>query len=263
MFIIGINRGEYMDYTIKQLSELAGISTRTLRYYDQIGLLYPKVINSSGYRIYGTDEVDKLHQILLYRQLDMSLKEIKMLMLNSEYNAIIALQMHQEKLQKQKIYLDLLVKNISLTIQSKKEGIQMKDNQKFKALKDKQLEENDKKYGQEIRIKYGDSIVDESNNKYNKMSEKTYMHAETLSAKIFEYLNKAMDDNDFSTEYGKIVYESHKEWIMIYWNDYSYEAHRQLVDMYVDDDRFRHYYDKERDGTAKFLRDTVYYYTTL
>jgi len=66
-----------MQYTIKKMAELSGISSRTLRYYDEIGLLKPARINSSGYRIYTEKEIDKLQQILFYRQLGVSLKKIK------------------------------------------------------------------------------------------------------------------------------------------------------------------------------------------
>ena len=58
-----------MEYTVQKLGQLAGISARTLRYYDEIGLLKPTRINSSGYRIYGATEVDRLQQILFYREL--------------------------------------------------------------------------------------------------------------------------------------------------------------------------------------------------
>ncbi|MGO0806770.1 MerR family transcriptional regulator, partial [Clostridioides difficile] len=66
-----------MEYTVQKLSKLAGISTRTLRYYDEIGLLKPLKINSSGYRIYGQNEVNKLQQILFYRELGINLENIK------------------------------------------------------------------------------------------------------------------------------------------------------------------------------------------
>ena len=66
-----------MEYTVQKLGLIAGISTRTLRYYDEIGILKPARINSSGYRIYGQDEVDKLQQILFYRELGVSLESIK------------------------------------------------------------------------------------------------------------------------------------------------------------------------------------------
>lgn len=70
-----------MEYTVQKLSKLSGISTRTLRYYDEIGILKPGRINSSGYRIYGQSEVDILQQILFYRELDLKLEDIKKLLI--------------------------------------------------------------------------------------------------------------------------------------------------------------------------------------
>lgn len=58
-----------MEYTVQKLAQIAGVSARTLRYYDEIGILKPAKINSSGYRIYGPEEVDLLQQILFYREL--------------------------------------------------------------------------------------------------------------------------------------------------------------------------------------------------
>ena len=66
-----------MEYTIQKLAHLAGISTRTLRYYDQIGLLSPARTNEAGYRIYGAKEVDVLQQILFYKEMGLELARIK------------------------------------------------------------------------------------------------------------------------------------------------------------------------------------------
>ena len=66
-----------MEYTVQKLAQMAGVSTRTLRYYDEIDILKPARINSSGYRIYGQAEVDRLQQILFYRELGVSLESIK------------------------------------------------------------------------------------------------------------------------------------------------------------------------------------------
>jgi DNA-binding transcriptional MerR regulator len=76
-----------MEYSINKLAKLTGISTRALRYYDEIGLLKPKRINRSGYRIYGQREVDLLHHILLYREMDMPLAEIKRIVLSKNFDA--------------------------------------------------------------------------------------------------------------------------------------------------------------------------------
>ena len=69
-----------MEYTIKQLANLSGVSTRTLRYYDEIDLLKPKRIGENGYRIYETEQIDTLEQILCYRSLGVSLEEISRLL---------------------------------------------------------------------------------------------------------------------------------------------------------------------------------------
>lgn len=81
-----------MEYTIKRLAELAGVSARTLRYYDEIGLLRPCRINSAGYRIYGEREVDLLQQILFYKSMDMKLEEIQKIISNPDFDTKKALE---------------------------------------------------------------------------------------------------------------------------------------------------------------------------
>ena len=78
-------------YTVQKLAQLAGVSGRTLRYYDEIELLKPARINSSGYRIYGQKEVDRLQQILFYRELDMDLDTIKSILSSSSFDELIYL----------------------------------------------------------------------------------------------------------------------------------------------------------------------------
>ena len=81
-----------MEYTVQKLAKLAGISSRTIRYYDEIGILKPARINSSGYRIYGTEEVDLLQQILFYREFDVTLEDIKNIITSPSYNVETALK---------------------------------------------------------------------------------------------------------------------------------------------------------------------------
>lgn len=83
-----------MEYTVNKLAKLAGISTRTLRYYDEIGLLSPVRMSSNGYRIYGKIEVDRLQQILFYRELGVPLDEIKKIISTKDFDGVTALQSH-------------------------------------------------------------------------------------------------------------------------------------------------------------------------
>jgi len=80
--------GDLLEYTIKKLARLSGTTPRTLRYYDEIGLLKPAIINSSGYRIYGEKELNILQQILFYRELGVSLHEIKRIITSTTFDRI-------------------------------------------------------------------------------------------------------------------------------------------------------------------------------
>ena len=97
-----------MEYTISQLATLSNVTTRTLRYYDQIGLLKPSYINDSGYRIYTSEEVDKLQQIVFFREQDVSIADIKHILTASQFNQIEALNHHVVKLKEKEIELKIL-----------------------------------------------------------------------------------------------------------------------------------------------------------
>lgn len=89
-----------MEYTIKKMAEISGISPRTLRFYDQINLLKPARITSSGYRIYSGKEVDRLQHILFYRSLEFKLEQIREILDNPTFDHQKALVQHQQMLQK-------------------------------------------------------------------------------------------------------------------------------------------------------------------
>ena len=79
-------------YTVKQLADLAGVSVRTLHYYDEIGLLEPSYVGENGYRYYEDAELFRLQQILLYRELDLSLAEIREILDAPDFDLVSALQ---------------------------------------------------------------------------------------------------------------------------------------------------------------------------
>lgn len=124
-----------MEYTVSQLAKISGVSGRTLRYYDQIGLLKPTRVNSSGYRIYGQQEVDLLQQILFYRELDVRLEDIKEIVHVPSFDQVSALKQHYHQLKEKRIRLDKIIATVEKTISNKERGISMKDNEKFIGLK--------------------------------------------------------------------------------------------------------------------------------
>ncbi|KZE50613.1 MerR family transcriptional regulator [Rossellomorea marisflavi] len=249
-----------MEYTIKKLSDLAGVSTRTLRYYDEIGLLTPSRINSSGYRIYGRVEVDRLQQIMFYREMGMELERIKLILDDPDFDSVGALKEHRSRLIEKKERLLMLIRNVDQTLEDKGGGVTMSDRKKFEGFKKRLVDINEKEYGKEIREKYGDESIDASNQQLLSMDKETYEETKHLEEQMIALLKIAHEKGDATGEEAQEAAQLHKEWITRQWGHYNREAHEGLVQMYVDDERFRSYYDKYQNGMAEFLRDAVGHY---
>ena len=252
-----------MEYTVQKLGKLAGISTRTLRYYDEIGMLKPARINSSGYRIYGQQEVNLLQQILFYKELGIKLETINQIVTSPTFDEAKALADHRSQLLDKRDQLDLLIANVEKTISSKEGEIEMTNNEKFEGFKQKMIDQNEKTYGKEIREKYGDDTVNKSNAKMKSMTQSQHEEVKRLSEEVQITLAEAFQTGDPASDLAQKAADLHKQWLMCYWSDYSKEAHENLAQMYVDDERFTAYYDKEVPGSAEFLRDAIHIYTGM
>lgn len=258
-------------YTVKELADLAGITPRTLRYYDEIGLLPPERMiptdrmDSSGYRMYGPDQTDILWQILFYRRLGLHLKDIKALLDNPSYHRAEALKSHLKDLTRKRDQLNLLIDTVKQIITSEGEAAHtMTDQEKFMCLKENLIHENDKKYGKEIRETYGVKAVQALNAKVMGLSQKEYEAMETLGEQILRSLEKAVTKGlKPDSDAGSAIAALHKEWLSYTWSSYSIEAHRALVSMYLEDSRFQAYYDKNIPGCAEFLKNAVCLCTVL
>lgn len=250
-----------MEYTVQKLASMAGVSTRTLRYYDEIDILKPARMNSSGYRIYGQAEVNRLQQILFYRELGLSLDHIKAIITDPAFDGPKALKEHRLKLLEKREQLNVLIANVEKTIAHTEGRMEMSNKEKFEGFKKKMIDENEKKYGKEIREKYGNDTVDRSNAKFQNMTQEQYEEVTALAEQITETLAEAMKTGDPAGELGQKAAALHKQWLTFYWHEYNKEAHAGLAQMYVDDERFKAYYDKDQSGTAEFLRDAILVYT--
>lgn len=98
--------------TVKEVSELTGISVRTLHYYDEIGLFEPTVVSEAGYRLYDDKALERLQQILFFREFDMPLKEIKNIMENPDLDKNRMLQSQKQVLVLKKERLERIIASI-------------------------------------------------------------------------------------------------------------------------------------------------------
>jgi len=246
-----------MELTIGELAQYAGISKRTLRYYDEIVLLKPKKKSPSGYRLYGGEEVNRLQQILFYRELDLDLDTIKTILDDPQFDRIQALQEHMESLMKKQEHIEILLQTVKKSLQEARGEILMSENEKFEGFKEELIEKNEQAYGKEARKKYGNEEVEASQAKLMRMSEESFAEFDQLDKEILEKLEMAERTKDPSSEAAQEVARLHKQWLLYTWASYTKEAHANLAQMYVDDPRFGEHYQ----GRAEFLRDAIHIFT--
>ena len=247
-----------MEYTVKALAETAGVSARTLRYYDALGLLRPARISPSGYRIYGPAEVERLRQIMFFREMGLPLGDILRVISDEDYDGAEHLRKHRERLVGELGRIERLIANIDTTLETG--GKTMSDKEKFEGFKKGLVEENEKKYGREIRNRYGDDRIDASNKKVMDMGQGYMERADRLAQEVLDALGTAFDTGDPAGEEAQRTAALHKEWLCLYWSEYSPEAHRGLGEMYLADERFKAYYEK-KPGMTEFLKKAIDIFT--
>lgn len=124
----------------------------------------------------------------------------------------------------------------------------------------REVGENERRYGAEVRAAYGDEVVDAANEKYVAMGEAAHMQADELALAINEQLRRAMEAGDAEGPEARKLVAMHGHWLRMYWPDglYTPEAHKGLADGYLADERFRAYYDAVAPGATRFLRDAIH-----
>jgi hypothetical protein len=136
----------------------------------------------------------------------------------------------------------------------------MTDKEKFEGFKKQMIDDNEAKYGDEIRAKYGDEVVNRSYEKLKNMTKEEYEEVTRLADEVLATLAEAFANGDPASEIAQKTAELHKQWLTYFWSEYSKEAHAGLAQMYVDDERFKAYYEKQP-GMTEFLRDAIHIYT--
>ena len=251
-----------MEYTVKALAELAGVTPRTLRWYDRKGLLKPRRTTEAGYRLYGRGEVDRLQTILFYKELGLELEAIREILDAPDFDRLEALQSHLSELESRRRKLDALILTVEKTIDEAKGGTQMSDKEKFEAFKRRAVEANEEQYGKEIREKYGPEVVEASNARVLSLTKEEYTCWKTLGEDILSALSAAVRAGEPTAgPEGRRIAELHRRWLSFSGETYTPQAHRGLAELYTADERFTAYYDREVPGCAAFLRDAVRAYT--
>ncbi len=242
-----------MRFSVSKTAKLTGVSVRTLHYYDEIGLLLPSMVSETGYRYYDEWALEKLQQILFYRELDFPLKDIVKIMNASNYKKEDALKRQRELLKLKRQRLDNLIDLLDANLKG--------DNtMNFKEFDRSTIEEAKRKYAKEVEEKWGDTDA------YAKSKAKTEQYSnedwEKVMSKMDTILKKFADQIDAAPE-SQIVQALVEEWrnfITESYYDCTVEILAGLGEMYVADERFTKNMDKFCVGTTVLMSKAIKVY---
>jgi DNA-binding transcriptional MerR regulator len=242
-----------MNYSIKQLANLCGISVRALHYYDEIGLLRP-IRNNNDYREYDDNDLTKLQQILFFRRLDFSLEKIKEIILSPDFDSMRALHDQKELLNLEKIRLDNLQTNLDLLIANMQYKTMNKSAVDF-SLSDDEINS----YTKEAKERWGNTeAYKQSQARMKNMSKEEFKKLGDEGINITKEIAAAREYGFDSNEVQTLI-EKHFNHINRFY-DCSFGIYKALGQMYVDDSRFTAYYEKHADGLAQFMHQAIDYF---
>ena len=241
-------------YTVKQLSALAGVTPRTLHHYDQIGLLKPSLVGPNGYRYYGEEAVLRLQQILLYRELDIPLEDIKRIMGRRDFDVLTALESHKIELARRVTRLQHLIQTVDETILHMKGQKEMTSKQIFSGF----TPEEEEKYAKEAEQMYDPETVRTSNKRWKGYSEEQKKAILDESKQIYLDMVAAMPKGAGSPEAQACVERWRKN--MDYFWTPRLDQLVPLASHYGDDPRFKENFDQIHPDLADIMLEAVKIY---
>ncbi|WP_338932373.1 MerR family transcriptional regulator [Streptomyces netropsis] len=246
-----------MAWSIADVARMSGVTSRTLRHYDEIGLLPPAWIGSNGHRYYEEADLLRLQQILLMRELDLGLREIRAV-LESQVDQVAVLREHHQRLLAERNRLETLARTVGRTIAELEEG---KDNNAMTKINRPEnlfegFEPSSAEEDAEVRERWPEAWAESRQAVETMTDEGTERWQREVTAQMirlaeFMVAGTPVDDPAVQAEV-----DAHYQGICRFWTPNAC-GYKGLGQTYVDDPRFRANYDKIADGLAVYQRDAM------
>ncbi len=242
-----------MVYTTKKLADIAGVSVRTLHYYDVLGLLKPKYRNESGYRYYDEQAVVLLQQIMFFRELGFGLEDIRKIISSPDFDVLEALQTHRNLLMKKAERLQRLLLTVDKTIKKLQGDTRMKIREYYQGFSDEQIE----KYREEVRRRWGEQTLRDSEKRVIKMGKEKFAALQAEGGRIFQTISDNMSKGyDSETVQAQVL--EWRGWLENF-HHYSEEAVLGLGRVYSQDPEFAAFFRNINPDLPEFLTKAIEY----
>jgi DNA-binding transcriptional MerR regulator len=240
-------------YTTKQLAELAGVSRRTLHYYDELGLLKPAKVGNNSYRYFDDENLFQLQQILFYRELGLELKQIKLILEDPDFDRISALQEHRHSLQDRVMRLKKLIQTVDNTVMHFLGEVNLSNKNLFEGFS----KEEQEKYEKEAIDQWGEEAV-QSINLWNSYSEERKAQIMDEGSLIYQEIVETMDKGEDSPEVQALLVRWHDH--LRYFYEPTIEILEGLGKMYHDHPDFNATFTKFHPDLPAFLKKAIAIY---
>lgn len=244
-------------YTVKQLSALAGVSVRTLHYYDEIGLLKPSMIGENGYRYYTDDSLFRLQQILFFREMELGLLQIKEILDAQGFDLVTALQTHRSTLQVKIERLQTLIQTVDTTISHLVGEVNMSKKKIFQGFNEAKQKEYEKQAGQ----MWGEDRVKQTVKLWNSYDKEKQEAIKQEGAAIYTEIATNMDKGAESDEVQQMVGHWHEH--LRYFYEPTLEVMRGLGETYHDHPDFNATFTAMHPDLPAFLKKAITYYVDV
>lgn len=238
--------------TIGKVSELAGVTVRTLHHYDEIGLLCPSERSDAGYRLYSYEDLTRLQEILVWRQLGFSLTEVQQLLDDPAHDRQRALRQQRELVELELERLGATARALDEALAAHEQGIEMEVTSMFEDFDPTQYED-------ETRERWGHTdAYKESTRRAASYGDAEWIEIRTEADRVVSDFAALMGEGEPATgERAQAAAERHRRHITRWFYPVSTQMHRSLAEMYVADPRFAASYDKVAPGLAAYVHDAM------
>ncbi len=244
-----------MSYSISQVSDLAGVTVRTLHHYDEIGLLSPGRRSAAGYRIYEESDLERLQRILFYRELGFALVEIAAIVDNPHTDAVGHLRRQRRLLTKKIERLRKMVAAIDHEMEAREMDIKLTAEERLEVFGNfnpvDHAEEAERRWG-------GTEAHQQSQRRVSNYTKEDWLKIKAEHDELAANLAALFESGATpDSEEAMAAAEAHRRHISRWYYDCSHEIHRGLGEMYVGDERFRTNYDVLAPDLSEFIRDAA------
>ncbi|GLW06908.1 HTH-type transcriptional activator TipA [Microtetraspora sp. NBRC 13810] len=245
-----------MGIAVGEVSRLAGVTVRTLHHYDDIGLVRPSERTRSGYRSYTEPDVERLQQVLFYRELGFPLEEIAAILADPGADRMTHLRRQRELLRERIGRLEAMAAAVERAMEAYTMDIRLTAQERLEVFGDFRPEEHER----EARERWGDTeAYRQSSERMARMTKADWVRfraeAEaTTEAFALAYTGGLAADSARAME----LAEEHRAHLVRWCYDCSYELHRGLGDMYADDPRFAANFEPLAEGLSRYIRDAIH-----